>query len=896
MAHNRYRFFEEVGVLNKKILFMLLLVLFVCGCQGQTKESLYEEGVKQSEARNYQGAIVLFKNSLEKDPNFFEARYYLGDAYLHTGKFEKAEKEFLKVLKQGGNFPALPLRLGEVYLYTERPDLTIKEVKRFLTSNAGTWEAYNLLGQAFAVKKDFPTAEKHFRTALDLEKSNPQAGINLVRVLLAQKRTTEARQNLIEITKAHENNTIAWHMLAKLEAAGGNIDGALKAYEKISEIDSSDTSALYMKGRILLSQGKIEEGSEIADDLIARFPKSAQGPLLKGLSLYLQKNYDDAIVQCQKSLSISPDLMGYYFLGLSYYNTEKFELALNQFQKILDSAPDFLQPRVMVAMIFLKQKRFDDAITECTKMLKKHPSNGLVHNILGSAYMGQGEMEKSVEEFDKAVDLDPRLADAHFKKGLFSIKAGNMEEAEDQLETAVSLAPEALNSRIVLASHYLRQEDYAKAIETLEKGLSGQIQDAVLYNYLSLAYFSQKDPEKALASLENAKKAKPDFLPPYFNLASYYGKKGELEKAREQYLAVLAKDPANLRALIGMAVTSEMQQKDTEALTYFQKAKETNNTLGFMALIGYYNKKNQPEKAMEVLEESLKVDPQNVAFLNLQGQLLLKKKDYKAAEATFKTLESIKPGKGYPTLIKIYQLQGENQKAETLANNVIRSAPNSPYGFLLLASVYEQQKNLQAALSVLGKGLESNEGNPSLLMGIGSIYSKLNKPDSALKIYKGLLEKKPDFYPAIYAIGTIYDKNGEKKKSLEYYEQVLKKNRNHTPTLNNLAYLKAVNYGDLETAVEFAMRAYRNEPSNPYILDTLGYVLLKQGKLKEASSLLEKASSLLPSSSSIKYHLALAAFNAGDKKKSEEYLLHVLSGADFPEKEEAKDLLKRIKE
>ncbi len=880
----------------KKVLCLFIFFLLVFGCTDQTKESLFQEGIKLSEQKNYRGAVVLLKNCLEKDPNYFEARYYLGEAYLYTGKFEKAEKEFLKVLKQGGGFAELPLKLGEVYLYTERPDLAIKEAEKFLGSNAATLEAYDLLGRAFAVKKDFGTAEKHFRTALDLEKNNANTGINLVRVLLAQKRNTEARQKLVEITRDHEKNKTAWSLLARLEASNRNIDGALKAYEKLSQIDPSDTTSMYMKGRILLSQGRVPEGDQVADDIIKRSPESAQGPLLKGLSLYSQKKHEEAIVQLQKSLSISPDLMGYYFLGLSYYNSQKLELALNQFQKVLDSQPEFLQPRVMVAMTFLKQKRFEDTIIECEKMLKKHPSNGLLHNILGSAYMGEGELEKAVEEFDKAVELDPRLADAHFKKGLFSIKSGNLEEAEDQLATAVSLAPEALNTRIVLASYYLRQQDYSKAIETLEKGLTGQMQDAVLYNYLSLAYFSQNKPEKALASLEKAKKAKPDFFPPYFNLASYFGKKGALEKAREQYLAVLEKDPANLRALMGMAATSEMQQKDEEVLAYLQRAKETNNAFGFVALISYYNKKGQPDQALKVLDEGLRMEPRNITFLNMQGQMLLKKKDFNGAEAAFKMLESVGPGKGYPSLIKMYQLQGETKKAEDLAQSVIKSAPGSPYGFLLSASIFEQQKNFKAALRTLEEGLESNQGNPNLLMGIGSIYAKLQKPDVALDIYQQLLGKNPAFYPAMYAIGSIYDKIGKKKRALEYYEEVLKKNRNHTPTLNNLAYLYAVNYGEFEKAVDLAMRAYRNEPGNPYVLDTLGFVLLKQGKNKEASTLLDKANTLLPGTPSIEYHIALAALNAGEKERAVEYLRKALASKDFPEKEEAKNLLNKVAE
>jgi len=84
----------------KKILLTLVAVLTFTACSGKSKEDLYTEGVKQLNAANPSGAVVLFKNALEKDENYLDARFQLAKAYAKLGKNEQAEKEFLKVLKQ----------------------------------------------------------------------------------------------------------------------------------------------------------------------------------------------------------------------------------------------------------------------------------------------------------------------------------------------------------------------------------------------------------------------------------------------------------------------------------------------------------------------------------------------------------------------------------------------------------------------------------------------------------------------------------------------------------------------------------------------------------------------------------------------------------------------------
>ena len=75
---------------------VLFIFLFVVSCGGQTKEELFQEGNRLNREGNFRGAVVLYKNALEKDVNYIDARIGLADAYLNSGNFDRAEKEFHK--------------------------------------------------------------------------------------------------------------------------------------------------------------------------------------------------------------------------------------------------------------------------------------------------------------------------------------------------------------------------------------------------------------------------------------------------------------------------------------------------------------------------------------------------------------------------------------------------------------------------------------------------------------------------------------------------------------------------------------------------------------------------------------------------------------------------------
>jgi predicted Zn-dependent protease len=86
----------------------------------------------------------------------------------------------------------------------------------------------------------------------------------------------------------------------------------------------------------------------------------------------------------------------------------------------------------------------------------------------------------------------------------------------------------------------------------------------------------------------------------------------------------------------------------------------------------------------------------------------------------------------------------------------------------------------------------------------------------------------------------------------------------------------------------------RAEPNNPNVLDTYGYLLLKNGRVADARKILERVSSILPNNPSVNYHLALAYREAGDRAQAISRVNKALEAGRFMEEAQARQLLAEL--
>ncbi|WP_298435927.1 XrtA/PEP-CTERM system TPR-repeat protein PrsT [Geobacter sp.] len=872
---------------------LVIAFLLSVGCGGKSTNQLYAEGTRQLADGKPHGAIVLFKNVLEKDPNFLDARLGLAKAYETVGKYEQAERELLKLRKQNPSRHEVALELAKVYNATDAADKAIGEVRDYVKSHDASAEARELLGVSFALKGMTAEAERSFREALRIEPVRITAKLELAGLLMesGREREQEFRALLDDIIRSDPRNARAYSLLASFEVFYGSRLRALDLYRKEAELDPSNPAPLYREGVLYAESGEFRKAEQVAENMVQRFPKRGEGYRLKGLVAYQKKNYAEAISALQTAVKYAPSVDGYYYLGLSLYNSGELESALSQFRRIIDHKPGFIQARLLTALTLLKQKRIDDSIAEVQKALEYDRRNALAFNILGSACMAKGMCDEGMKYFNKSIEIDPKIVDTHLKKGFYKLSRGRDLEAETDFSAAVRVAPDVLYSRLLLAAFHMRHNNFDKALATLRQGLAGKKDDAVLYNTMAIVMFADKKRSEGIRCLQKAKEVDPTFTPAAFNLAMCYVASGNLDLAVREYQGVLQREPRNFKALLGMAVLSELKGDERGALDWYGKARDTGQQAGYYALAGYFAKRRVYDKALSVLDGALKAFPRDGEAYARKARILAAQKQYKDAIDVLNDMASVAPQQALLLKVGVYAQMKENAKAIEEARRIITLQPNSAFGYLVLSTVYSGQGDNVRAIQEARNGLKVEPGDMKLIMQLGDLYARAGDFAAASDAYERVVKQDPDYAPAYAAQGMLLERMGKKREAAAKYRQALAKGENYVPALNNLAYLYADGYGPREEALRLSLSAFKKEPGNPAILDTFGYALLRNGRSEDARKILEKSVRLLPRDPSVRYHVALACQATGDRSGAVAHLQQALQMGGFPESAQARKLL-----
>ncbi len=884
---------EDWALLRKVIVLVLVSLLFVA-CGSKSKEEMLQEGIKLTEEGNVTGGIILFRNALEKDPNYVEARFQLAKNYVTVERFSQAERELQKVRLQDPSNTEIDVLLAKVYIETERPDEALEQVSTYLASQPPTAEALVIKGRAYLVKQDYDRSMEAFRAANELDPQNLDAYLGMASVYLNQGQSESALSALETATERHPDDKRPLLLSARIVMAKGELEEGLEIWKKVLAIDSRDIDALYQVGLLSINSGKIDEGAKYAEDLVRIHPNRPQGFQLRGLVLYERQEWEKAGEAFQRSLSFGGNLQSHYFLGLSHYRTGRYELALTEFNRALDMDPDFTPARMMLASTLLLQNRLNDAVFQAQTAVVSDPRNAWAHNVLGTALLMQGRYEEGMASLDQATRLDPGLASVHLKKGALSLGMGDLQSAESAMLQAVRANPDALESRLALTLLYLRQDEPEKAIASLKEGLAENEQDAFIYYQLANLYFRMERFEDGAQALEQAKKAKPDFLAPYFSLGVYHLAKAEPEKAAAEYQGILKHAPDNFQALTLLANAQDQMGKRKEATDTFKRAVAVDPVRGTLVYVYNLMRRGDNPQALQVVSAGLEKAENNPLLLEMRGKIHMAQKDYPAAIADFRLLSQAAPDKGMPLLAQALVEAGKPEEAVALSRGLISSNPQAPFGYLLLSAVHTAGGQSEKAVAALDEGIPKVNDRRPLAMARAGLLRGQGNNSQALEIYTDILKEYEGHFPAMYAKGSIHHQQGQYAEAARMYREAINLNPNFVPALNDLAYLLIDRQNQVKEGVDFAMRAFRLAPTDPAVMDTLGYALYRDGQSDRALRLLQSAAQSLPDNPTVLYHLALVYQDLGKAGQAVESLEASLAKGDFPEKNQARELLNKL--
>lgn len=182
-----------------------------------------------------------------------------------------------------------------------------------------------------------------------------------------------------------------------------------------------------------------------------------------------------------------------------------------------------------------------------------------------------------------------------------------------------------------------------------------------------------------------------------------------------------------------------------------------------------------------------------------------------------------------------------------------------------VARIKAGQAGLDAGLRHLE---EYARGHPQLgpdVMGVkAGLATAMEDPDRAMAILDAGLAQYPDSLDLRMSRVFAYDRRGDSDAAIRDLRQLLRERPGDATVQNALGYTLADRDRSLDEAQALIAAALAQTPDNAAVLDSMGWVLFRQGRLPEALEYLERANDL-GDDAEIDLHLGEVQWALGDR-------------------------------
>jgi Flp pilus assembly protein TadD len=157
-----------------------------------------------------------------------------------------------------------------------------------------------------------------------------------------------------------------------------------------------------------------------------------------------------------------------------------------------------------------------------------------------------------------------------------------------------------------------------------------------------------------------------------------------------------------------------------------------------------------------------------------------------------------------------------------------------------------------------------------LVLAEGQLLRDTNRLQDAMAVFKEGLQRFPNDTDLLYDYAMV----AEKTNQLEVMETALRKiiqlAPNNQHAYNALGYSFAERNMRLDEAYQLVEKALSLAPEDPFIMDSMGWVQFRLGRIKEAETLLRRAYELRPDAE-IAVHLGEVLWVKGQKDDAQKF-------------------------
>jgi len=441
-------------------------------------------------------------------------------------------------------------------------------------------------------------------------------------------------------------------------------------------------------------------------------------------------------------------------------------------------------------------------------------------------------------------DLDPDSVEAQQASTQMLVASGRLEDAKPYLQRLLAKEDTRANGFLYLNTLLARQQDKNAVFELVQELAKPYPKLAEAHFTLGHAAWASGKSELGLNELAIA-----ETLHPGWEMNAIL--QGQIlfsqspEATLKFYREFVQKYPEASEVRLTMARLLVNQKRFAEAKPEFVKlVKASKNNPEILVVIGLLSfQAGEFTESESYFQQALKADFKDPDQIYLYlGQMAEKQKNDTQALAYY---NKVQPGERYlEAKINIAGVIARTQNVDaaiTMLNNL--KEVNTEQMTLVSqaqANLLNQAKRYQDAYDLLNKAVNSYPNTPEIIYDFAMAAERVGQIEVSERELRKLIQIKPDFAQAYNALGySLADRNLKLEEANKLIEKAHYLSPNDHYILDSMGWVK-YRLGKLEQAADYLQRAYSTQ-SDPEIAAHLGEVLWQQGKREEALQTWEEA-------------------------------------------------------
>lgn len=761
-------------------------------------------------------------------------------------------------------------------------------------------ESYVKRGQEYFAKGDYGRASIEFRNAMQVAPKDPQARLLAGEAAEGLGRYRDAAGLFQSVIESNPDNVQARVDLGQLFDFGHVPQRALKLIAPALAKHPNDARLLTVRALARSHLNDYAGALADAQHAVQSDPTYEQAVgLLAGL--YREKNENaQAVALVQTSLQKLPNSTELRQVLATLYSSGGDDAAAEeQLRKLIDMEPTDLQYRDELAQIDIREKQLDQAESVLRTAVGTLPQSDdaklLLVNFLAQ-HRSPSQGDAALRNFIAADPGDSRL---RLALGAMLEQSGQAKQALDAYGEVVQHdldGPSALIARDRIAAIYMSQGNNDEAAAEVARVLSrdGGNDDALMIR--GNLELGDGHPTAAVTDFRAVLRDEPGRLEAHRALAQALIAEGDTALAEDQLQSAIqiAPDDVGTRLELGQIY---LQSGDTDrAVATLEQSVQQLPSNGPLrnALVQAYIAKRDFKSAAAQADSITAALPNSGAGPYLEGMIALAQKQYAPAEADYEQALQRQPRALAPLmdLVHLQVSRHEEAQAAQRLQRMVHDDPTDGLALELLGEVYLAQKAYPQAIAEFSRTIQVAPRVWYAYRNLAQAKAGSGDTAGAIAAYQAGIRAAPDQPDLVTELASYYIRQGQPDNAIALYEALYQRNHG-AGTASSLALLLATYRNDQQSLDRARQLSAPFASSNDSaLLDTSGWALLRSGDLQRAMPVLQRAESRDPASDLIRYHMAMAELQAGERARAQADLKAALAGSQmFPGESDARQKL-----